>query len=167
MEKAASLPSAPAAPSGAMQEGPAGARGGTARTAKAITRLRQSESQTGELPVMQNLRTKLTQKNSELKPTLKDISLNSCSDAVTSVTTVREYGINTTIHMHSHNRPGMLNTTLEPNNCYHVFEVMAELRLSVKGFTWISNLSWAQHFEVAILFQNATCNRCVLSISKP
>lgn len=111
--------------------------------------------------VIQNLGTKLTQKTLELKSTLKDSSPNSWSDVV------REYGINMTIHIYSHNRSGMLNTTLEPNNCYHVFKVMVELNLSVKGFTWISNLSWTQHFEVGILFHNATCDRCVLSISKP
>lgn len=49
-KKIASLPSAPAVPSGAMQEGPTDARGGTARTAKAIARLRQSECQTGHWP---------------------------------------------------------------------------------------------------------------------
>lgn len=69
--------------------------------------------------------------------------------------------------MYNHNRTCTYNTALESNNCYHVFKVMAELKLSVKEFTWISNLSWAQYFEVAIFFQNTAWNRCVLSTSKP
>jgi len=50
-----------------MQKALADARGGTARTEKAITCLWQSKCLAGKLPISQNLRTKLPQKNLELK----------------------------------------------------------------------------------------------------
>lgn len=92
-----------------------------------------------------SLTTPLSRKTSGLESTLKDISRNSWSAAVTSVRSDREQGVDMTIHLHSQDRWGMLKTTLESENCCHAVKVVVGLKLNVIGLTWISPLSWALH----------------------
>jgi len=80
---------------------------------------------------------------------------------------LRESAINVSAHTQGRDRAGTLSTASGSSDCYRVFKATADPKLSVRGFTWISRSAWAQRFEVAILFQPAACNSCVLSLSKP